>query len=102
MYSRSMRQLRPWKGWVTYLQRGQFLTSIPCAFLVWPKIKAGNGQLFILQRGVSCQQVPLDPEETQNQAAPFGDICAGQRTMWASPSIYTQHGGFGCRFSPTC
>eukprot|EP00434_Breviolum_minutum_P036872 symbB.v1.2.032685.t1/scaffold3957.1/size47491/7 len=34
----------------------QFLTSIPCAFLVWPKIKA----------------------------APFGDICAGQRTMWAN------------------
>lgn len=48
-YSRSraeLRQLRPWKRWVTRLQICQFLTSIPCAFLVWHKIKAGNGQRF--------------------------------------------------------
>ena len=46
-YGRSrgeLRQLRRCKRWVTTFQTCQFLTSIPCAFLVWFKIKVANGQ----------------------------------------------------------
>lgn len=56
-YARAALQMpTSWKKWVTRLQLLQFASSVPFAFVIFPKIKD----------------------------APFGDQCAGQGAMWVN------------------